>query len=159
MLALLAIGALASLQSSTRLFSPYAWGWLALQLDSAALNLGKISLTNASGILPDAPSDGKGAEADTHVLGGKLQVLILGQGVTQAERGLVGADRFSRAAGEEEDVAEIRVGFDEVRLELGRAGQRRHRLGEAASLGESDRFATERPRELQACRRQRSIKP
>ncbi len=33
--------------------SSYAWGWLALQLDSAALNLGKISLTNASGILPD----------------------------------------------------------------------------------------------------------
>jgi type VI secretion system protein ImpJ len=33
--------------------SSYAWGWLALQIDSAALNLGKISLTAASGILPD----------------------------------------------------------------------------------------------------------
>lgn len=31
----------------------YAWGWLSLQLDSAALNLGKISLTAAAGMLPD----------------------------------------------------------------------------------------------------------
>jgi type VI secretion system protein ImpJ len=31
----------------------YAWGWLSLQLDSAALTLGKIALTTASGVLPD----------------------------------------------------------------------------------------------------------
>lgn len=31
----------------------YGWGWLKLQLDSAALNLGKIALTGAAGVLPD----------------------------------------------------------------------------------------------------------
>jgi len=31
----------------------YGWGWLKLQLDSAALNLGKIALTQGTGVLPD----------------------------------------------------------------------------------------------------------
>ncbi|MBV8605537.1 MAG: type VI secretion system baseplate subunit TssK [Pelomonas sp.] len=31
----------------------YGWGWLTLALDSAALNLGKLALTQGSGVLPD----------------------------------------------------------------------------------------------------------
>ena len=31
----------------------YGWGWLSLQIDSAALALGKLALTSASGLLPD----------------------------------------------------------------------------------------------------------
>lgn len=34
----------------------YGWGWLQLTLDSAALNLGKIALTAAQGVLPDGLS-------------------------------------------------------------------------------------------------------
>ena len=33
--------------------SPYGWGHLALKLDSAALNLGKIAITAAQGVMPD----------------------------------------------------------------------------------------------------------
>jgi type VI secretion system protein ImpJ len=33
--------------------SPYGWGFVALQLDSAALSLGKIALQSASGVTPD----------------------------------------------------------------------------------------------------------
>ena len=77
----------------------------------------------------------------------------------QAQGRLVGGDGLRGATREQQDVAEIGMGFDEVGLELERTGQRRHRFGETATLGESDRFATERPRELQACRRQRRIEP
>ena len=31
----------------------YGWGHLALSLDSAALNLGKVAVTSASGVMPD----------------------------------------------------------------------------------------------------------
>jgi len=33
--------------------SPYAWGHVSLALDSAALNLGKIAITSAQGVMPD----------------------------------------------------------------------------------------------------------
>ena len=42
----------------------YGWGWLNLMLDSAALNLGKIALTSAAGVLPDGLAfDLPGADA------------------------------------------------------------------------------------------------
>jgi type VI secretion system protein ImpJ len=42
----------------------YGWGWLTLMLDSAALNLGKIALTSAAGVLPDGLAfDLPGADA------------------------------------------------------------------------------------------------
>ncbi len=42
-------------QSQLRLAAtvPYAWGHLALSLDSAALNLGKVAITAAQGLMPD----------------------------------------------------------------------------------------------------------
>lgn len=36
--------------------SPYGWGFVSLQLDSAALNLGKIAVSSAHGVTPDGVS-------------------------------------------------------------------------------------------------------
>ncbi|MBV8503107.1 MAG: type VI secretion system baseplate subunit TssK [Paucibacter sp.] len=42
----------------------YGWGWVKVQLDSAALNLGKIAITQGAGVLPDGLSfDAPGQDA------------------------------------------------------------------------------------------------
>ena len=43
----------AQAQARTAATSPHGWGFVSLQLDSAALTLGKIALQSASGVMPD----------------------------------------------------------------------------------------------------------
>lgn len=115
----------------TRALHPYSWGFLELALDDSLLELGKLAVRSARGVLPDGtpfdcpardplppPLDIPATLRDGLVV---LALSVRRPGVDEADLGAAGADSFARYAAGELEVKDSNASFDRTALiQIGR---------------------------------------
>jgi type VI secretion system protein ImpJ len=118
-------------ESRTRNLNPYSWGFLELALDESLLELGKLAVRTARGVLPDGtpfdcpardplppPLDVPATLRDSLVV---LALPVRRPGVDEADLGVAGADSLARFVAGELEVKDSNVSFDRtVLIQIGR---------------------------------------
>jgi type VI secretion system protein ImpJ len=118
-------------ESRTRNLSPYSWGFLELALEESLLELGKVAVRTARGVLPDGtpfdcpardplppPLDVPATLRDSLVV---LALPVRRPGVDEADLGGAGADSLARYVAGELEVKDSNVTFDRTALiQIGR---------------------------------------
>jgi type VI secretion system protein ImpJ len=115
----------------TRALRPYSWGFLELALDESLLELGKVAIRNARGVLPDGtpfdcpsrdplppPLDVPPTLRDSPVI---LALPVRRPGVDEADLGPSPADSLARYTAGELEVKDSNASFDRTALiQIGR---------------------------------------
>jgi type VI secretion system protein ImpJ len=115
----------------TRALAPYPWGFAELALDESLLELGKLGLIQARGVLPDgtpfdcpardplpAPMDVPETLRESQVA---LALSVRQPGVDEADLGTPGPDSMARYAAGELEVKDSNASFDRAALiQIGR---------------------------------------
>ncbi len=115
----------------TRALRPYSWGFLELALDESLLELGKLAIRSARGVLPDGtpfdcpardplppPLDVPATLRDSIVT---LALPVRRPGVDEADLGASAADSLARYAAGELEVKDSNTSFDRTALiQIGR---------------------------------------
>ncbi|HEY7041878.1 MAG TPA: type VI secretion system baseplate subunit TssK [Methylomirabilota bacterium] len=132
----------AYVEARARGLRPYAWGFLDVALDESLLELGKLALQSARGVLPDGtPFDCPGSDPlpppleVPAALRESLVVLALPlrqPGVDEAALSPAGADSLARYVARELEVKDSNVSFDQTALL--QVGQMRLQLLKEADL-------------------------
>jgi type VI secretion system protein ImpJ len=121
----------AQVELRTRSLRPYSWGFLELALDESLLELGKLALRSARGVLPDGtpfdcpardplppPLDVPATLRDSLVV---LALPVRRPGVDEADLGGAGADSLARYVAGELEVKDSNAAFDRTALiQIGR---------------------------------------
>src|SRR5439155_4257350 len=119
------------LELRTRALFPYSWGFLELAVDDSLLELGKLALRSARGVLPDGtpfdcpardplppPFDVPATLRDSCVM---LTLPLRRPGVDEADLGAGGGDGLARYVAGELEVKDSNVAFDRTALiQIGR---------------------------------------
>jgi type VI secretion system protein ImpJ len=118
-------------ESRTRALRPYSWGFLELAVEESLLELGKLAVRSARGVLPDGtpfdcpardplppPLDVPVTLRDSHVV---LALAVRRPGVDEADLGNAGADSLARYVAGELEVKDSNASFDRTALiQIGR---------------------------------------
>ncbi len=121
----------AQLELRTRALRPYPWGFLELAVDESLLELGKLAVRSARGVLPDGtsfdcpardplppPLDVPATLRDALVI---LSLPVRRPGVDEADLGGAGADSLARYVAGELEVKDSNASFDRTALiQIGR---------------------------------------
>src|SRR5262245_12821458 len=121
----------ANVESRTRALRPYSWGFLEVSLDDSLLELGKLAVRSARGVLPDGtsfdcperdplppPLDVPATLRDALVV---LALPVRRPGLDDAELGEVGPDSPARYVAGELEVKDSNASFDRTALiQIGR---------------------------------------
>lgn len=121
----------ASVELRTRSMRPYSWGFLELAIDESLLELGKLGLRSARGVLPDGtpfdcpardplppPMDVPATLRDSLVV---LALPMRRPGVDESDLGSGGADSLARYVAGELEVKDSNASFDRTALlQIGR---------------------------------------
>jgi type VI secretion system protein ImpJ len=121
----------ASVELRTRSMRPYSWGFLELVIDESLLELGKLGLRSARGVLPDGtpfdcpardplppPMDVPPTLRDALVV---LALPMRRPGVDESDLGSAGADSLARYVAGELEVKDSNASFDRTALiQIGR---------------------------------------
>ena len=121
----------AQVELRTRSLRPYSWGFLELAIDESLLELGKLAVRSARGVLPDGtpfdcpardplppPLDVPATLRDALVV---LALPVRRPGVDEADLGGAGADSLARYVAGELEVKDSNAAFDRTALiQIGR---------------------------------------
>ena len=121
----------AQVELRTRSMRPYSWGFLELAIDESLLELGKLGLRTARGVLPDGtpfdcpardplppPMDVPATLRDSLVV---LALPLRRPGVDESDLGSAGADSLARYVAGELEVKDSNASFDRTALiQIGR---------------------------------------
>src|SRR5712691_6207917 len=121
----------AQMEQRTRALGPHSWGFLELAVEESLLELGKLAVRSARGVLPDGtpfdcpardplppPIDVPVTLRDSHVV---LALPLRRPGVDEADLGSAGADSLARYVAGELEVKDSNASFDRTALiQIGR---------------------------------------
>ena len=125
----------AQMEQRTRAVGPHSWGFLEVAVDESLLELGKLAVRSARGVLPDGtpfdcpardplppPLDVPATLRDALVI---LSLPVRRPGVDEADLGGAGADTLARYVAGELEVKDSNASFDRTALiQIGRASCR-----------------------------------